>query len=81
MFFNQFYLLTNSIIVSTNIFIYQVRKLNIKNKTKKCNPYKTGPAEWNKVEYVNFNSLNRLDPYSNSKNITTEDRQQASSPS
>lgn len=41
-------------------------KLRNKMKIKsKCNPYKNGPAEWKKVDYINTNSQYNNDEYVN----------------
>lgn len=40
-----------------------------KGKSKKCNPYKTGPAEWKTVEYVSPKSIIETDPYGRSKEV------------
>lgn len=40
-----------------------------KLKSKKCNPYKNGPAEWKTVEYVTPKSIIETDAYGRSKEV------------
>jgi hypothetical protein len=40
-----------------------------KIRSKKCNPYKNGPAEWKTVEYVSPRSIIETDAYGRSKEV------------